>query len=78
VLDTEGLSAAAVTAIVGQTRLSLKFSGQANHAGTTPMHLRHDALAAAAEWITAVEALAQRSDGMVATVGQNQRRAKCR
>ncbi len=70
VLDAESLSVATVTAIVGQTRLSLKFSGQANHAGTTPMHLRHDALAAAAEWITAVEALAQRSDGMVATVGR--------
>ena len=70
VLEAESLSVATVTAIVGQTRLSLKFSGQANHAGTTPMHLRHDALAAAAEWITAVEALAQRSDGMVATVGR--------
>jgi allantoate deiminase len=70
VLDAEGLSVAAVTAIVGQTRLNLKFSGQANHAGTTPMHLRHDALAAAAEWITAVESLAQRIDGLVATVGR--------
>jgi len=78
VLDAEGLSVAAVTAIVGQTRLNLKFSGQANHAGTTPMRLRHDALAAAAELITAVEALAQRTDGLVATVGKNQRRAKCR
>lgn len=70
VLDAEGLSVAAVTAIVGQTRLNLKFSGQANHAGTTPMHLRRDALAAAAEWITAVESLAQRIDGLVATVGR--------
>jgi len=70
VLDAEGLSVAAVTAIVGQTRLNLKFSGQANHAGTTPMRLRHDALAAAAELITAVEALAQRTDGLVATVGK--------
>ena len=54
-LESEGLSVAAVTAIVGQTRLSLEFTGQANHAGTTPMHLRHDALAGAAEWISAVE-----------------------
>ncbi len=51
-------SVAAVTGIVGQTRLDLEFAGQANHAGTTPMHLRRDALAAAAEWITAVETLA--------------------
>jgi allantoate deiminase len=70
VLEAERLSVAAVTAIVGQTRLNLAFSGQANHAGTTPMHLRRDALAAAAEWITAVEALAQHTDGLVATVGR--------
>ncbi len=70
VLEAEGLQAAAVTAIVGQTRLNLTFGGQANHAGTTPMHLRRDALAAAAEWITAVEALAQATDGLVATVGR--------
>jgi allantoate deiminase len=70
VLESECLSVAAVTALVGQTRLSLAFSGQSNHAGTTPMHLRRDALAAAAEWIAAVEALAQRIDGLVATVGK--------
>jgi allantoate deiminase len=70
VLEAESLSVAAVTALVGQTRLSLAFSGHSNHAGTTPMHLRRDALAAAAEWIAAVEALAQRIDGLVATVGK--------
>jgi allantoate deiminase len=70
VLDAEALSVAAVTGIVGQTRLNLKFTGQANHAGTTPMHLRRDALAAAAEWISLVEALAKRTDGLVATVGR--------
>ena len=70
VLEAEGLSVAAVTAIVGQTRMSLTFTGQANHAGTTPMHLRHDALAAAAEWIAAVESLAQQTEGLVATVGR--------
>jgi allantoate deiminase len=70
VLEADGLSVAAVSGIVGQTRLSLRFSGHANHAGTTPMHLRHDALAAAAEWITAVETLASRTDGLVATVGK--------
>jgi allantoate deiminase len=69
VLEAEGLRVAAVTAIVGQTWLNLTFCGQANHAGTTPMHLRRDALAAAAEWITAVEQLARETDGLVATVG---------
>lgn len=49
VLESEGLSVAAVSAIVGQSRLTLEFCGQANHAGTTPMYLRHDALAGAAE-----------------------------
>ena len=70
VLEAEGLRVAAVTAIVGQTRLNLSFGGQANHAGTTPMHLRHDALVCAAEWITAVETLARSTDGLAATVGR--------
>jgi allantoate deiminase len=70
VLEAENLSIAAVTGIVGQTRLTLEFAGQANHAGTTPMRLRRDALAGAAEWIAAVEKLANRTDGLVATVGK--------
>jgi allantoate deiminase len=70
VLEAENLSVAAVTAIVGQTRMSLTFTGHANHAGTTPMHLRRDALAAAAEWIARVESLAQQTEGLVATVGR--------
>jgi allantoate deiminase len=70
VLEADDLSVAAVTGIVGQTRLTIEFAGQANHAGTTPMHLRHDALAGAAEWITTVENSAQRTDGLVATVGK--------
>ncbi len=70
VLESEDLSVAAVSSIVGQTRLDLKFIGHANHAGTTPMRLRRDALAAAAEWITKVEALAIKTDGLVATVGK--------
>ena len=69
VLEALGLPLAVVTAIVGQTRLELHFSGRANHAGTTPMDLRQDALAAAAAWIGAVERYARGVDGMVATVG---------
>ena len=60
---------AAVEAIVGQNRLEFTFAGRSNHAGTTPMHLRHDALAAAAEWIVATEVLALETPGLVATVG---------
>jgi len=70
VLESEGLSVAAVSGIVGQTRLTIEFRGQANHAGTTPMNLRHDALAGAAEWIGAVESVAQKTGGLVATVGK--------
>jgi allantoate deiminase len=69
VLESLGRQLGVVEAIVGQNRLEVTFSGQANHAGTTPMNLRHDALAAAAEWIVAVEQLARRTPGIVATVG---------
>jgi len=69
VLESLGRPLGVVEGIVGQNRLELTFSGQANHAGTTPMNLRHDALAAAAEWIVGVENLAGRTSGMVATVG---------
>ena len=48
------------------------FEGKANHAGTTPAHLRHDALAAAAEWIALVEKQMLQHPGLVATVGKMQ------
>lgn len=70
VLESENLSVAAVTGIVGQSRLTIEFAGHANHAGTTPMHLRHDALAGAAEWIAIVEKHAIRTESLVATVGK--------
>jgi allantoate deiminase len=70
ILESEGISLGIVEALVGQTRMQLTFTGQANHAGTTPMHLRHDAMAAAADWIVAVEAYANAHAGLVATVGK--------
>jgi allantoate deiminase len=70
ILDSESSSLGIVDTIVGQTRLQLTFTGQSNHAGTTPMRLRHDALAAAAEWIVAVETYANGHDDLVATVGK--------
>ena len=69
VLDELGLPLGVVDGIVGQSRLSFTFEGKANHAGTTPMHLRHDALAAAAEWIGAVEKRCVSTQDLVATVG---------
>jgi len=69
VLEAEARPIAAVSAITGMTRLRVSFCGQANHAGTTPMHLRRDALAAAAQWIMEVEAYAKSQNTLVATVG---------
>jgi allantoate deiminase len=69
VLESLGIPLGIVDAIVGQSRLNLTFRGRANHAGTTPMSLRRDALAAAAEWICQVEKLAASEPGLVATVG---------
>jgi allantoate deiminase len=70
ILESEDTSLGIVEALVGQTRMQFVFTGQANHAGTTPMHLRHDAMAAAADWVIAVEAYATSHQGLVATVGK--------
>ena len=70
VLDTEGLALGVVSTVIGQSRLRLTFTGSANHAGTTPMPLRQDALAAAAEWIVEVERFALEHKQLVATVGK--------
>ena len=69
VLENVGRPLGVVEAIAGQSRLEFTFVGHVNHAGTTPMNLRRDALAAAAEWIGAVERYAQNTSGLVATVG---------
>jgi len=70
VLEKLNLPLSAVEATVGQSRLEFTFLGRANHAGTTPMHLRCDAIAGAAEWITTVEREALKVPGLVATVGK--------
>jgi allantoate deiminase len=70
VLDKSDTALAVVEAIVGQSRLELTFEGHANHAGTTPMSLRQDALAAAAQWIVEVERYAANYTQLVATVGR--------
>ena len=69
VLEKLGRQLGVVEALVGQTRLALRFRGRANHSGTTPMDARHDALAAAAEWMVRVESHAREIAGLVATVG---------
>jgi len=68
VLEAEDLPVGVVSGIAGQTRAEVAFTGVAGHAGTVPMALRRDALAGAAELVTAAEARA--TDGLVATVGE--------
>ncbi|KMO44060.1 allantoate amidohydrolase [Methylobacterium tarhaniae] len=58
-----------VSGIVGLTRARCTVTGEANHAGTVPMGMRRDALAAAAEMALAVERLGEAVPGAVATVG---------
>lgn len=66
-----GTPLAVVSAIVGTAQLAVTVTGRADHAGTTPMTMRQDALAGAAAMMQAIEGLA-RSHGApaVATVGR--------
>lgn len=70
VLETAGKQIGVVEGIVGQNRFVINVNGTANHAGTTPMESRKDALVAASQVVLAVNNLAKSSQGdMVATVG---------
>ncbi|HEX7272054.1 MAG TPA: allantoate amidohydrolase [Casimicrobiaceae bacterium] len=70
VLEEEGLPVGVVTAINGGNRFSVELTGMAGHAGTVPMGLRRDALAAAAECVMAVELIAGSERELVGTVGK--------
>jgi N-carbamoyl-L-amino-acid hydrolase len=74
VLEAGRLDVGIVTAIAGITRVEIVVAGRADHAGTTPMTARADALVAAAELVIAIERLAlERSLGeahFAATVGE--------
>ena len=69
VLESRDRQLGIVHTIGGSTRVELTFEGRADHSGATPMWLRHDALAAAAEFVVAVERRARRHATTVATVG---------
>jgi N-carbamoyl-L-amino-acid hydrolase len=74
VLESQSLDVGIVTSIVGVRRIEVVFQGEADHAGTTPLALRHDALVAAAATVGSVRAVAETlaaegSDYFVATVG---------
>lgn len=70
VLEATGSPVAAVSAINGASRGTITISGMSGHAGTVPMAMRQDALAAAAEMILAVEARGKATKDLVATVGR--------
>jgi len=70
VLEAEGLAVGVVTAINGATRLAIDVEGFAGHAGTVPMNLRRDALAAAAECVAAIERRCASVPDLVGTVGK--------
>src|SRR5437773_4545948 len=70
VLEAGGLPVGVVSAIAGQSRFEIAFTGEAGHAGTVPMDRRRDALTAAAEVVLAVEAAGATQEGLVATVGR--------
>ncbi len=70
VLEALNLPVGVVTAINGFSRLRVVITGTAGHAGTVPMSLRRDALAAAAECVLAVERIAGGVADLVGTVGR--------
>ncbi len=72
ILEAKGRPLGVVSGIVGQSRMRIVVTGEAGHAGTVPMNLRHDALLGAAEMAVALEAVARKhpEDGTVGTVGR--------
>ncbi len=69
VLEAEDLPVGVVTSIAGAVRMRVEVMGRAGHAGTVPMNLRRDALAAASEAVVAVERACLETPGAVGTVG---------
>jgi allantoate deiminase/N-carbamoyl-L-amino-acid hydrolase len=72
VLLERGLPLGVVTAIAGSSRYLVDLEGVASHAGTTPMAMRRDAAAAAAEIVLLVEQRCAGRGALVGTVGQLQ------
>ncbi len=73
ILDEQGLDIGVVTGIVGIQWWDIVVEGIANHAGTTPMNNRHDALLSAAELMLAInEIITSRPGAQVGTVGRIQ------
>lgn len=70
VLENAKLPIGVISGVVGQYRFAVKIKGRPNHAGTTPMNMRKDALVAGAQIVLAVNRIALETPGdQVATVG---------
>jgi len=72
ILDTEGIAIGAVANLQGISWQKLTIHGTANHAGTTPLPMRHDAGVAAAAIITKARQIAQAHGTTLATIGSMQ------
>ncbi|ASJ52380.1 Zn-dependent hydrolase [Brevibacillus formosus] len=72
VLESRGLSVGIVTGVAGPLWLNFVLEGEAGHAGATPMNLRRDPMAAAAQVMLAIEEEAGRTGTSVGTVGRLQ------
>ncbi|WP_424769258.1 allantoate deiminase [Paenibacillus sp. sgz302251] len=73
VLEAEGITIGIVDAIAGQRRMNFEVHGESNHAGTTPMHMRRDALDGVSAMIQALRQEALRlGPPLVATIGRLQ------
>ena len=71
VLETEKTAIGVVNNIVGQRRYTVEITGEANHAGTTPMGYRKDAVFAASQMIHEIISMARETgDPLVTTVGK--------
>lgn len=69
VLESEGVEIGIVTGIVGLIGFRARFVGEANHAGTTPMRMRRDALCGAASAVLALRAAGRARDDITTNVG---------
>lgn len=69
-LAAQGAQLGLVTSIAGMLGMEITFSGRRGHAGTVPMELRSDALAAASRFVLAAHDSARSIPGAVATIGR--------
>ncbi|WP_400162082.1 Zn-dependent hydrolase [Brevibacillus sp. TJ4] len=72
VLESRELAVGVVSGIAGPIWVKFTLEGEAGHAGTTPMTIRRDALAAAAEIMLCIEREASRTGSTVGTIGKLQ------